>query len=51
MGISPIEKQLAIEAYKKRERTIRQLAEDNDISYSSMRKIIVNAGYSNTLKR
>ena len=40
-----------IEAYKKREMTIRELSVKAGRSYESTRKLIVEAGYSNSKLR
>lgn len=44
-------KQEIIETYESRRMTIRQIAESCDKSYSNVRRILVEAGYSNGLKK
>lgn len=41
-------KQQIIEPYQNRELTIRELAAAFDLSYSAVRKVLVEAGYSHT---
>ena len=53
--LSESEKKTAIKEYAGRQKTIRQLAQDvlaqkYGVLYEIMRRIMVNAGYSNGLK-
>ena len=48
--LSESEKKTAIKEYAGRQKTIRQLAHKYGVSYEIMRRIMVNAGYSNGLK-
>ena len=48
--LSESEKKTAIKEYAGRQKTIRQLAQKYGVSYEIMRRIMVNAGYSNGLK-
>ncbi len=41
---------VAVKKYAARQRTIRQLASDFNVSYEKMRQVMVKAGYSNGLK-
>jgi len=40
----------AVKRYAARERTILQLAQDYNVSYEKMRRLLVKAGYSHGLK-
>lgn len=48
--LSESEKKTAIKEYAGRQKTIRQLAQKYGVLYEIMRRIMVNAGYSNGLK-
>ena len=48
--LSESEKKTAIKEYAGRQKTIRQLAQKYGVSYEIMRRIMVNAGYSNGCK-
>ena len=48
--LSESEKKTAIKEYAGRQKTLRQLAQKYDVLYEIMRRIMVNAGYSNGLK-
>ena len=48
--MSESEKKTAIKEYAGRQKTIRQLAQKYGVLYEIMRRIMVNAGYSNGLK-
>lgn len=45
--LSESEKKTAIKEYAGRQKTIRQLAQKYGVLYEIMRRIMVNAGYSN----
>ena len=48
--LSESEKKTAIKEYAGRQKTIRQLAQKYGVLYEIMRRIMINAGYSNGLK-
>ena len=48
--LTDAQKKAAVSKYAGRQKTIRQLAKEYSVTYEQMRKIMVNAGYSNGLK-
>lgn len=48
--LTTVQAKSAVRKYADRQKTIRQLAIEYDVTYEQMRKIMVKAGYSNGLK-
>lgn len=46
-----MDKGTIIATYAERKKTIRQIAEASEMSYEAIRRILLEAGYSNGLKK